>query len=120
MATPSIRSLVERRIKLGLSITEVAGERLLCMVPDRLEAIERGTLQPTNAQLAGIDQALCRLENRQRRHAFTCNCPDCERTGSGDFAVRAYAGGETEPLALLSEPVASILPSLIEPFKDAA
>jgi hypothetical protein len=50
-----------------------------------------------------------------RRHAPTCNCRHCERDGSGDFAVRAFAEGEREALDRLSKPVASVLPSLVLP-----
>jgi hypothetical protein len=48
-----------------------------------------------------------------RRHAPTCDCRHCERDDSGDFAVRAFTEGEREALNRLSNPVASVLPSLV-------
>lgn len=45
-------------------------------------------------------------------HIPTCVCEECERTGSGDFAVRAYSAGDESALSRLSPTVARILPSL--------
>jgi hypothetical protein len=45
-------------------------------------------------------------------HIPTCVCEECERTGSGDFAVRAYFAGDESVLSRLSPTVARILPSL--------
>ncbi len=42
----------------------------------------------------------------------TCMCEVCERSGGGDFAVRAYVEGDQDALLRLSSAVASILPSL--------
>lgn len=54
------------------------------------------------------------------RHTFTCCCDRCHLTGSGDFAVRAYADGEKEAIFRLAPPVASVLPSLVVRLKSAA
>jgi transcriptional regulator with XRE-family HTH domain len=124
MTKPSFaRSLVERRTNLKLSVVELAKEEGLFMTSQRLEAIELGELRPTAAQQAAIELALRRLENQRgamHSHSCICDCEVCERAGHGDFAVRAYAGGEHGALARLSDRVASILPSLIEPSKDVA
>lgn len=34
---------------------------------------------------------------RQEPHIPTCVCQECERTGSGDFAVRAYFASDRLP-----------------------
>lgn len=41
-----------------------------------------------------------------------CVCEECERTGSGDFAVRTYFAGDESALSRLSAAVARILSSL--------
>lgn len=46
-------------------------------------------------------------------HVPTCLCPACERSGGGDFAVRAYAQGDRAAGVHLSKRVAALLPSIV-------
>ena len=47
------------------------------------------------------------------RHAPCCLCPACEQAGEGDFAIRAYAQGDSSALSRMSARMADALPWLL-------
>ena len=46
-------------------------------------------------------------------HPITCLCAECERSGGGDFAVRAFVDGDRAAVLRLSASVAHVLPDLV-------
>lgn len=46
-------------------------------------------------------------------HSPVCRSAQYERAGEGDFAVRAFAAGDLSTPPRSSDPVASVLPSLV-------
>jgi hypothetical protein len=72
------------------------------------ESIETGQLVATNAQHQVNPLAPSRLPAR-KLDPPTCKCSTCERTGGGEFAVRAFMRGDDAAAARLSPAVVAAL-----------
>jgi hypothetical protein len=57
-------------------------------------------------------------ERSARPHPVSCLCVSCERTGGGDFAVRAFVDGDRTAVLRLSASVVHALPSLLVTVAD--
>ena len=57
-------------------------------------------------------------DSATKPHPMCCLCADCEGSGSGDFAVRAFVEGDCTAVLRLSPSVAYVLPALVVPLSD--
>lgn len=92
-----VQAIEQRLVQLGA---------LSAYFPKEAEAHVR-TLRAMLATLAPVLR-----ESQGTVHVPTCLCERCERTGGGDFAIRAYFQGDDTALSRLSDAVARLLPSL--------
>jgi transcriptional regulator with XRE-family HTH domain len=95
------------------NITRLQLANAIRMTLATLDAIESGQRQATDAQKQALLLAVMRLSGRSRleSHPASCMCSSCERTGGGDFAVRAFMGGDNSAAARLSAAVVAALSS---------
>ena len=98
-------SVRQRRGKAGITCQQLADA--IHMTWERLDSIEAGQQEATDEQKRVIHLALRRLGAMP--HLPDCLCPTCERTGSGQFAVRAFMAGDDSAASRLSSAVVEAL-----------